>query len=105
VLPPLKPRRLRDGRDSGPCDVPALRCHHYQGRSVRQRLSGEFVACCLRIVREGAIRGGCCAAALPTLPSRSVSDTLLEDKPWGMREFAIVDADGNLIRIWADDRT
>jgi len=23
----------------------------------------------------------------------------LEDKPWGMREFAIVDADGNLIRI------
>ena len=23
----------------------------------------------------------------------------LEDKPWGMREFAIVDPDGNLIRI------
>ena len=24
---------------------------------------------------------------------------VLEDKPWGMREFAIVDPDGNLIRI------
>jgi len=23
----------------------------------------------------------------------------LEDKPWGMREFAVVDPDGNLIRI------
>jgi catechol 2,3-dioxygenase-like lactoylglutathione lyase family enzyme len=23
----------------------------------------------------------------------------LEDKPWGMREFAVVDADGNLVRI------
>jgi hypothetical protein len=23
----------------------------------------------------------------------------LDDKPWGMREFAIVDPDGNLIRI------
>ena len=23
----------------------------------------------------------------------------LEDKPWGMREFAIVDSDGNLLRI------
>jgi hypothetical protein len=23
----------------------------------------------------------------------------LETKPWGMREFAIVDPDGNLIRI------
>jgi hypothetical protein len=23
----------------------------------------------------------------------------LEDKPWGLREFAIVDPDGNLLRI------
>lgn len=23
----------------------------------------------------------------------------LEDKPWGMREFAVIDADGNLLRI------
>jgi catechol 2,3-dioxygenase-like lactoylglutathione lyase family enzyme len=24
---------------------------------------------------------------------------ILEDKPWGLREFAVVDADGNLLRI------
>ncbi len=24
---------------------------------------------------------------------------ILEDKPWGMREFAVVDEDGNLLRI------
>jgi hypothetical protein len=23
----------------------------------------------------------------------------LQDKPWGMREFAVVDPDGNLVRI------
>jgi hypothetical protein len=23
----------------------------------------------------------------------------LEDKPWGLREFALVDPDGNLIRV------
>jgi hypothetical protein len=23
----------------------------------------------------------------------------LEDKPWGLREFAIVDPDGNLLRV------
>jgi hypothetical protein len=23
----------------------------------------------------------------------------LEDKPWGLREFAVVDPDGNLLRI------
>jgi catechol 2,3-dioxygenase-like lactoylglutathione lyase family enzyme len=25
--------------------------------------------------------------------------TTLEDKPWGMREFAVVDPDGNLLRV------
>jgi len=23
----------------------------------------------------------------------------LEDKPWGLREFAVVDPDGNLLRV------
>jgi hypothetical protein len=23
----------------------------------------------------------------------------IEDKPWGMREFAVVDEDGNLLRV------
>ena len=34
------------------------------------------------------------------LPRRGIPrQDALEDKPWGMREFAIVDPDGNLIRI------
>jgi uncharacterized glyoxalase superfamily protein PhnB len=24
---------------------------------------------------------------------------VLEDKPWGLREFAVIDLDGNLLRI------
>lgn len=34
------------------------------------------------------------------LPGRGIPRVdRLEDKPWGMREFAIVDEDGNLLRI------
>ncbi len=34
------------------------------------------------------------------LPSTGIPRmTKLEDKPWGMREFAIIDEDGSLIRI------
>jgi catechol 2,3-dioxygenase-like lactoylglutathione lyase family enzyme len=40
------------------------------------------------------------AFALVELPRRGIPrQDVLEDKPWGMREFAIVDPDGNLIRI------
>jgi catechol 2,3-dioxygenase-like lactoylglutathione lyase family enzyme len=40
------------------------------------------------------------AFALAQLPRKGIPrmDTLA-DKPWGMREFAIVDPDGNLLRI------
>ena len=38
--------------------------------------------------------------ALAQLPKRGIPrQDALEDKPWGMREFAIVDPDGNLLRI------
>ncbi len=34
------------------------------------------------------------------LPQKGIPrQDVLEDKPWGMREFAIVDPDGNLLRI------
>ena len=34
------------------------------------------------------------------LPSKGIPRMeILEDKPWGLREFAIVDPDGNLLRI------
>jgi hypothetical protein len=38
--------------------------------------------------------------ALAQLPREGIPRLdAIEDKPWGMREFAIVDADGNLLRI------
>ena len=38
--------------------------------------------------------------ALAELPRQGIPRMdALEDKPWGMREFAIVDSDGNLLRI------
>ena len=40
------------------------------------------------------------AFALAELPRKGIPrQDALEDKPWGMREFAIVDPDGNLLRI------
>jgi hypothetical protein len=40
------------------------------------------------------------AFALAELPRKGIPrQDALGDKPWGMREFAIVDPDGNLIRI------
>ncbi len=40
------------------------------------------------------------AFASAELPRRGIPrQDALEDKPWGMREFAVVDADGNLLRI------
>jgi uncharacterized glyoxalase superfamily protein PhnB len=34
------------------------------------------------------------------LPRKGIPrQNALDDKPWGMREFAIIDPDGNLIRI------
>jgi catechol 2,3-dioxygenase-like lactoylglutathione lyase family enzyme len=40
------------------------------------------------------------AFGLAKLPPKGIPRmTALQDKPWGMREFAIVDPDGNLLRI------
>ena len=40
------------------------------------------------------------AFALAQLPGRGIPRMdALESKPWGLREFAIVDPDGNLLRI------
>jgi hypothetical protein len=47
------------------------------------RLHGELTA--LRLPREG----------IPRLTS-------IEDKPWGMREFVLVDPSGNLVRVGHD---
>jgi catechol 2,3-dioxygenase-like lactoylglutathione lyase family enzyme len=51
-------------------------------------------------IRVSDVNGIYRAFASADLPRRGIPrQDVLEDKPWGMREFAIVDPDGNLIRI------
>ena len=69
--------------------------HFFSHRELRP---AESSAMCY--IRVSDVTSLCRAFALAELPRRGIprQDTL-EDKPWGMREFAIVDPDGNLIRI------
>jgi catechol 2,3-dioxygenase-like lactoylglutathione lyase family enzyme len=57
----------------------------------------SFAMCYIRVSdAEGLYR----AFASAGLPRRGIPRIdAFEDKPWGMREFAIVDSDGNLLRI------
>ena len=58
----------------------------------------ESGACCY--IRVSDVEGICRDFTLAELPRRGIPrQDALEDKPWGMREFAIVDPDGNQIRI------
>jgi catechol 2,3-dioxygenase-like lactoylglutathione lyase family enzyme len=59
--------------------------------------SESFAGCYLRVLDVDSIYSAFSANQLPRegIPRM---DTL-EDKPWGLREFAVVDPDGNLLRI------
>jgi catechol 2,3-dioxygenase-like lactoylglutathione lyase family enzyme len=73
----------------------ALELHFF----LRTELSpAESSAGCY--IRVGNVEDLYKAFALAKLPRKGIPrmDTL-EDKPWGMREFAVVDEDGNLLRI------
>lgn len=94
-------RRLRfDGEIHGFGDYAILRrgsveLHFFAHRELRPEES--HAGCYIRVADvEGFYRD----FALADLPRKGIprQDTL-EDKPWGMREFAVVDPDGNLIRI------
>lgn len=61
-------------------------------------IPGESSAgCYIRVADAAGMHAAFAAAGLPRqgIPRQDV----LERKPWGMLEFAIVDLDGNLIRI------
>lgn len=69
--------------------------HFFTDKAVRP---GESSAgCYVRVSDVEAIHRAFAAAQLPRngIPRQDP----LETKPWGMREFAIVDPDGNLLRI------
>lgn len=57
----------------------------------------SHAGCYLRVADVDAL----CAAMKPAdLPLHGIPRMdRLENKPWGMREFAVVDEDGNLLRI------
>ena len=57
----------------------------------------SFAGCYLRV---GDVEALYRAFAAASLPARGIPRMdALEDKPWGLREFAIVDPDGSLLRI------
>ena len=57
----------------------------------------SFAGCYIRVLDVERLYRACSSAHLPTecIP-RMVA---LDEKPWGLREFAVVDPDGNLLRI------
>ena len=69
--------------------------HFFTHRELRPDESSAM--CYIRVSEVESIYR---AFALAELPLKGIPriDTL-ETKPWGMREFAIVDPDGNLLRI------
>ena len=58
----------------------------------------NHAGCCLRVADARALHAAFSAAALPADPAAVPRLTPPVDQPWGFREFALVDADGNLLR-------
>lgn len=57
----------------------------------------SWAGCYLRVQDVDSIYLAFASAALPRLGIPRMDR--LENKPWGLREFAVVDPDGNLLRI------
>ncbi len=89
-----------DGRIHGSGDYAIIRrgaveLHFFTHRELRPAESSAM--CYIRVSDAEGIYSAFASAKLPRkgIPRQDA----LEDKPWGMREFAIVDPDGNLLRI------
>ena len=69
--------------------------HFFTHRELRPAESSA--GCYIRVADVESIYRG---FALAQLPRKGIPRLdAVEDKPWGMREFALVDPDGNLVRI------
>lgn len=90
-----------DGQILGPGDAYAilsrgtLELHFFTHRELSPPES--FAGCYLRVDDVETIHHTFATAQLPHTGIPRIDP--LETKPWGMREFAIVDPDGNLLRI------
>jgi len=73
----------------------AIELHFFTHRQLVPTESSA--GCYIRVRDVQSIFEACSASGLPGtgLPRMD----RLEDKPWGLREFAVVDPDGNLLRI------
>lgn len=58
----------------------------------------NYAGCCLRVADARALHAAFCAAGLPVDPGAIPRLTAPVDRPSGFREFALLDADGNLLR-------
>lgn len=90
-----------DGRIAGADDSYAIlargtiELHFFTHKELRPAES--WVGCYIRVQDVESIYQAFSRAKLPRKGIPRM-DTL-ENKPWGMREFAVVDPDGNLLRI------
>ena len=57
----------------------------------------NYAGCYWRVNDVEVLHAGCVGTGLPTAGTPRL--TSIEEKPWGMREFALVDPNGNLIRV------
>lgn len=73
----------------------AIELHFFTHRELVPAES--FAGCYIRVLD---VENLYTSALLCQLPRKGIPRMdVLEDKPWGLREFAIVDPDGNLVRI------
>ena len=59
--------------------------------------AASFAGCYIRVLDVESFYRSCLSAHLPGTGIPRLH--ALEDKPWGLREFAVIDPDGNLVRI------
>ena len=58
----------------------------------------NIAGCCIRVADATSLHESFGAANLSTSPRVTPRITPPVDRPWGFREFAVVDLDGNLLR-------
>jgi catechol 2,3-dioxygenase-like lactoylglutathione lyase family enzyme len=73
----------------------AIELHFFTHRELVPTESSA--GCYIRVLDVDSIYNACSTNGLPKSGIPRMEK--LENKPWGLREFAIVDPDGNLLRI------
>jgi len=73
----------------------SIELHFFMHRDLKPEES--WAGCYIRVLDVMPIYEAISALGLP---SKGIPRAYkIEDKPWGLREFAVVDPDGNLLRI------